>query len=609
MLRRLWKRLLLILIITLLPLSSASDPTDHIFKLLIEEGELDSLPPPPLLPPPPTPPPPSSKPADSDALLLDRTNRHLAISNISNQGSQLLPVVEGLVSHSIPFTLDPTLLTARNNLFALHAGLTISPSIKVIHRAVKASSAFTFDASLQTNRDNTFLLQTSIAISPEFRKIEMAVMATYMPYIYMKDSRDENFDKVSMVKCKASKIVKDVENYKMYAHLQDAKAGIDNAVKSINVNQIHLNLVKIEADLEMKKRLVSFEVIKNMPTLQSKLKWVVDIQIEKGNRKYKNNEPKKALDWFKKAADLDSELGYFLTAETYYNNPILRSSVAEQYIVDLYKKSHDLGSPEGSYTLGLIYEDGLLRETQNIGEAVKYYEIAQQRGSTQATAIIGDFYEKGLNGYSLDFQKAIECFKKVADRDDAQGQYKMGKFYLRGMGLPIDMGEATKYFKKSADKSYLFGSYYYGLLIEKGYVAPKDITEACKYYKISADAGLPEGVLSYYSRCKRKISKKIADAIVEIEGSNDFESQLTYADYLLPSNLADANMWYTKALPEVKKEKKAGVVEAEYYYGMMLYEGLGGLTQDKTEGEKLIKEAADKGHYLAKEFKAARGWS
>ena len=84
------------------------------------------------------------------------------------------------------------------------------------------------------------------------------------------------------------------------------------------------------------------------------------------------------------------------------------------------KVSHEGGSAQGSYWLGLSYRDGL-GVISNSEEAVKYMEIAAERGSSIANIILAYSYALGEMGLDPDRKKAEKYWivERLRGNDEA----------------------------------------------------------------------------------------------------------------------------------------------------------------------------------------------
>ena len=157
----------------------------------------------------------------------------------------------------------------------------------------------------------------------------------------------------------------------------------------------------------------------------------------------RRSDTKKALEWYRKAADqghvearerigehyreLDAmvELAkrqakadgakYFNEGVEEYHNGNYRKAL------DAFKKAADLGVHEAELNVGIIYDEKL----QNKSEAVKWYRRAADHGDTNAMFNLGICYGKG-EGVRKDYDEAEKWLRKAAElgNEDAKDLLK-----------------------------------------------------------------------------------------------------------------------------------------------------------------------------------------
>ena len=141
-------------------------------------------------------------------------------------------------------------------------------------------------------------------------------------------------------------------------------------------------------------------------------------------------------------------------------------------VIDLYKKSEQLGNPKAMMALGRIYELGIGVES-NMEEATRYYEVAASQNQPYALYWMGNIYENDLHpdpykgssgkqpgeeGQNLQwahilYKKATELAEQL-DRVDQcnEALFKLGFFYQQGIKVEEDQQQAIrKYFEAACN--------------------------------------------------------------------------------------------------------------------------------------------------------------
>ena len=130
---------------------------------------------------------------------------------------------------------------------------------------------------------------------------------------------------------------------------------------------------------------------------------------EKGAKK----NPKKALEWFYKAAKQ--------------------------------------GDPAAQLEIGRMYEKGEGVSQDNF-RAAEWFRVAAGPGkNAEAQFILGQMYASG-RGVPNDYDKAVHFYQLSADQGHAGAQFLMGAMYSEGWGVKQDYVEAYKWFALAMDK-------------------------------------------------------------------------------------------------------------------------------------------------------------
>jgi TPR repeat protein len=174
-----------------------------------------------------------------------------------------------------------------------------------------------------------------------------------------------------------------------------------------------------------------------------------------------------------------------------------------------YEKSAGTGNKHAKYELGLLYEEALGVQHQDMQQARRLYEEAANDvdgdGDAEAMQHLGYMYQAGGRWVKSDpaaawqwYQKALAAYQKAASKGDADAMTELGKMYLSPQGVPQDSKQAQQWFEKAAagyrkaanDDGDIYAMQKLGLLYETGLLGPApDRNQALYWYRKAADAG------------------------------------------------------------------------------------------------------------------------
>lgn len=126
------------------------------------------------------------------------------------------------------------------------------------------------------------------------------------------------------------------------------------------------------------------------------------------------NNPRKAAEWFRKAA----EQGYVM----------------------------------GQYNLGLMYRLGR-GVPQNYAEAMKWFRMAAEQGDPVAQNDIGHLYSNGY-GVPQDYAEALKWYHQAAEQGNAMAQFNIGLMHRFGQGVPKNDVEAARWYRMAAAQGF-----------------------------------------------------------------------------------------------------------------------------------------------------------
>lgn len=148
-------------------------------------------------------------------------------------------------------------------------------------------------------------------------------------------------------------------------------------------------------------------------------------------------------------ATIDNEkaIAYYETAQDYYEG---RNGKEQNYkkAVDNFKKAADLEHVEAYYMLGECYFCGHgVKSSPEM--ASKWYHKAANAGHCKAQ------FECGIRNYLLlDYAQAAKWFRMAAEQGDPEAQHYLGSIYEVGEDIGEDFEEAEKWYSKAAEQGH-----------------------------------------------------------------------------------------------------------------------------------------------------------
>jgi TPR repeat protein len=147
-----------------------------------------------------------------------------------------------------------------------------------------------------------------------------------------------------------------------------------------------------------------------------------------------------------------------------------------------------VGSADGMFYLGLMYQDGL-GVSQDYTKAREYYEESVTKGNVDAMNNLGFMYSQG-QGVPIDYLKAKELFEKaIASNNLVDAMVNLGDLYYHGHGIPQDYVEAQKWYQRAVEAGDIDVHRRLGWMYESGRGSPPDMNKAIAAYEIGAKNG------------------------------------------------------------------------------------------------------------------------
>ncbi len=153
----------------------------------------------------------------------------------------------------------------------------------------------------------------------------------------------------------------------------------------------------------------------------------------------KNNNMKKAYEFYKKAAQRKNETALFKLGSFYYKGIFVKKDYtkAKEY----FQEASRLGHIKAFYNLGVLYSNkksGFLNYTL----AYKIFEGLAQEGYAPAQNRVGMFLSFGVGKLSKDYKKAVMWYEKASKQQFVPAQCNLAFMYASGKGVWTNFGRA-----------------------------------------------------------------------------------------------------------------------------------------------------------------------
>ncbi|WP_018980726.1 tetratricopeptide repeat protein [Saccharibacter floricola] len=304
-------------------------------------------------------------------------------------------------------------------------------------------------------------------------------------------------------------------------------------------------------------------------------------------------DERQARYWYEKAADGGALQGYLglgllLVGEAKTEDEKRRAAAY------LTKASEgDLGT--ACATLGWMYETGFAVK-QSFDRAAHYYEKAAENNIPPAQARYGLMLLKGV-GVEANITRAESWLRRAAYNGDADAAALLGDLYIRGEDFVPVPSEALKWYRLAAENGHVAATRALALLYLTGTGTERDPKKAAHWFQVAAEKGDKHAVADFGNMILAGVPQ--SDEAKE-EMQERFRHLAESGDPLGAFNLGvclaqglGGGRDETRALYWMSKARD-GIVNAQYWYGRMLYEGIG-LSADPVNGLKWIEKAAEAG--------------
>ncbi|MEO2068646.1 MAG: tetratricopeptide repeat protein [Desulfurobacteriaceae bacterium] len=204
-----------------------------------------------------------------------------------------------------------------------------------------------------------------------------------------------------------------------------------------------------------------------------------------GMKAYKNNNYKKALEFFKKAYDIGNSKGCYELGAMYQNG----EGVGKNYqkAIEFYSKACELGEGKGCTNLGYMYDFGLgVKEDDQ--KAAELYSKGCKLGDGLGCYNSGVMYQNG-KGVGKNYQKAVELYSRACKLGKGGGCTNLGYMYEDGLGVEKNYQKAIELYSKGCRLGNGLGCNNLGVMYAKGKGVIKDDREAVKLYLKACSLG------------------------------------------------------------------------------------------------------------------------
>lgn len=258
-----------------------------------------------------------------------------------------------------------------------------------------------------------------------------------------------------------------------------------------------------------------------------------------------SRDPKQALYWYTKAANLDGDVAEFEIGIMYLTgNGVIKD---QKTAAEWFRKSAHHAYAPAEYQLGRMYDEGVGVEqshysavpwlmvaasqghgqaeqwlgwhylygvgvTKNDAAALKWLQAAAMQDNASAEQLLAEMY---LRGYGVE-KSDVDAFKwdyRAAQQDDDKAEYELAYSYDTGRGVTKDERASFAWNYRAALRGNPYAAWELSNWYETGWTVPRNPSEAFRWIRV-AQAGLPEN-----PKVQRSAAMRSIEAFVE---SRDF---------------------------------------------------------------------------------------
>jgi uncharacterized protein len=259
--------------------------------------------------------------------------------------------------------------------------------------------------------------------------------------------------------------------------------------------------------------------------------------------------------------------------------------------IEWFKKAADLGYSDSQYMLGMIYET-ISHDDKELENSNKYYKLAADQDHPYA------LFALGVNKIEEEkFIEAVFYLERAANQQYALAAHTLGMYYHeKDSKHPL---KAFEWFMIAAKQNHTESEYYVGLYFQNGKGVEKDIDQAIFWFEKAAmkkDKNALYHLAMILIKQEDKDFKLIASLLDQAAQLEHPNAQYNLAVMYhkgdgLKMDLDKAFYWYEKASDK-------NIAMAQYNLGMMYFEGIV-VEKNEIKAKELWQKAADQGLEVA----------
>ena len=273
-----------------------------------------------------------------------------------------------------------------------------------------------------------------------------------------------------------------------------------------------------------------------------------------------------AISNLQKASSMGHHTSSIMLGNIYTNGEVVSRDFKLAY--KYYKVAADHNLPAGLESLGMAYYHGR-GVPRNIDKAFTLVKKAAEK-DPNAKLNLAVFYLE-TEQYK-NYEEALKIYAEFANTGNTQAQQNLGYMYMVGQGTKVDYDEAMKYFRIVYQKDPIAGlSIAY--MLELGLGMPKNLIESTKIYQELSQKGYVDAHISLgwkYFKGGEGVDKNHAEALRLFQ------------------------------LAERESKEYHSLRQALYGVGYVYF--YSETLKNQEEGIKYMKQAAEQGDELAKQF-------
>lgn len=262
--------------------------------------------------------------------------------------------------------------------------------------------------------------------------------------------------------------------------------------------------------------------------------------------------------------------------------------------LECYRKVAEIGFTPAFMRLAQMYYNGKGVE-KDLAEAKKWAEKADLAGEAAAALLLGLLYDK-----AGDAENAVKCYMRAAESGVPNASLRLAMAYYEGKGVARDLAAAKHWGEKAAEAGDSEAQMMMGFIARE----ENDHAKAVKYYLMAAESGDAEACAQvaqcYYNG--EGVAKDVTQAKKWAEKSAAAGSE---AGFLLLGMMAEAKKDYQNAFAYFKASAEKGNSQACAWLARLYYIGRG-VKEDKEEAKKWLFKSVENGEktglYMAGQF-------